>query len=245
MGLSWGSFVVSVFSCSYCYCKKVETFLYFHLDSITTLWYFFFFQLKTMITDLLQGCREDNLSRLELMSPLIELLWYPTLPFCFNLKSILLFIFHLLSRIFSLLQMLITCLCILSVDFTIFPRRYAKTETYGTSLVRFWHICLPLGSKLVISNCILHKQMDLGVGSFVLANAIVSRQARDVSSGWVILLTLLVVQHYVNLFHLFNLHCFRNWITGLKATAPLLLLGFIRLVTTSGVDYQVNKNSAP
>ncbi|KAL1200657.1 hypothetical protein V5N11_019842 [Cardamine amara subsp. amara] len=86
--------------------------------------------------------------------------------------------------------MLITCLCILAVDFTIFPRRYAKTETYGTSL------------------------MDLGVGSFVLANAIVSRQARDVSSG--------------------------NWITGLKATAPLLLLGFIRLVTTSGVDYQVH-----
>ncbi|KAG7620892.1 Phosphatidylinositol anchor biosynthesis protein PIGW/GWT1 [Arabidopsis suecica] len=86
--------------------------------------------------------------------------------------------------------MLITCLCILAVDFTIFPRRYAKTETYGTSL------------------------MDLGVGSFVLANAIVSRQARDVSSG--------------------------NWITGAKATAPLLLLGFIRLVTTSGVDYQVH-----
>ncbi|KAF2580604.1 hypothetical protein F2Q68_00001884, partial [Brassica cretica] len=56
--------------------------------------------------------------------------------------------------------------------------------------------------------------MDLGVGSFVLANAIVSRQARDVSSG--------------------------NWISGLKATAPLLLLGFIRLVTTSGVDYQVH-----
>ncbi|EFH44290.1 hypothetical protein ARALYDRAFT_354960 [Arabidopsis lyrata subsp. lyrata] len=86
--------------------------------------------------------------------------------------------------------MLITCLCILAVDFTIFPRRYAKTETYGTSL------------------------MDLGVGSFVLANAIVSRQARDVSSG--------------------------NWITGLKATAPLLLLALIRLVTTSGVDYQVH-----
>ncbi|CAA7050703.1 unnamed protein product [Microthlaspi erraticum] len=86
--------------------------------------------------------------------------------------------------------MLITCLCILAVDFTIFPRRYAKTETYGTSL------------------------MDLGVGSFVMANAVVSRQARDVSSG--------------------------NWITGLKATAPLLLLGFIRLVTTSGVDYQVH-----
>ncbi|XP_010538506.1 PREDICTED: uncharacterized protein At4g17910-like isoform X2 [Tarenaya hassleriana] len=86
--------------------------------------------------------------------------------------------------------MLITCLCILAVDFTIFPRRYAKTETYGTSL------------------------MDLGVGSFVLANAVVSREARDISSV--------------------------NWITGLKATTPLFLLGFIRLVTTRGVDYQVH-----
>ncbi|KFK37322.1 hypothetical protein AALP_AA4G241900 [Arabis alpina] len=95
--------------------------------------------------------------------------------------------------------MLITCLCILAVDFTIFPRMYAKTETYGTSL------------------------MDLGVGSFVLANAIVSRQARDVSSG-----------------SDFYLHCIRDWISGLKATAPLLLLGFIRFVTTSGVDYQVH-----
>ncbi|KAI8531008.1 hypothetical protein RHMOL_Rhmol11G0104300 [Rhododendron molle] len=87
-------------------------------------------------------------------------------------------------------MMVVTCLCILAVDFRIFPRRYAKTETYGTSL------------------------MDLGVGSFVLANSLVSRQAR----GFPLL----------------------KWKNALQSSSPLVVLGIGRLLSTAGVDYQVH-----
>ncbi|XP_057977065.1 uncharacterized protein At4g17910 isoform X2 [Malania oleifera] len=87
-------------------------------------------------------------------------------------------------------MMILTFLFILAVDFKIFPRRYAKTETYGVSL------------------------MDLGVGSFVIANALVSRQARNIAST--------------------------NWMSALQSTSPLILLGVGRLIFTGGVDYQVH-----
>ncbi|KAK8489747.1 hypothetical protein V6N11_041907 [Hibiscus sabdariffa] len=93
---------------------------------------------------------------------------------------------------YRVVTMVVAFLCILAVDFRIYPREFAKTETYGTSL------------------------MDLGVGSFVLMNAVTSRQARNISSSM------------------------SRWKAAFRSTTPLLLLGFARLVTTLSLDYQVH-----
>lgn len=59
---------------------------------------------------------------------------------------------------FRALTNIITAICILAVDFQIFPRKFAKTEVFGYSL------------------------MDTGVGLFILANALVAPEARDFST---------------------------------------------------------------
>ncbi|KAM9846511.1 phosphatidylinositol-glycan biosynthesis class W protein [Aulostomus maculatus] len=56
--------------------------------------------------------------------------------------------------IFRVMVNVKTAISILAVDFRVFPRRYAKTETYGTGV------------------------MDFGVGAFVLANGLVCPEAR-------------------------------------------------------------------
>lgn len=55
---------------------------------------------------------------------------------------------------FRVLVNIKTAISILAVDFSVFPRRYAKTETYGTGV------------------------MDFGVGAYVMANAMVCPEAR-------------------------------------------------------------------
>ncbi|KAI9318449.1 GWT1-domain-containing protein [Dichotomocladium elegans] len=91
--------------------------------------------------------------------------------------------------------MLVTCLAILAVDFPVFPRRFAKVETFGTSLAR----------------------MDVGVGSVVFSSGIVSSRAylpKETSSHWAALYK------------------------SMRSALPILILGFLRLVLTKGVDYQ-------
>ena len=87
-----------------------------------------------------------------------------------------------------------TAISILAVDFVVFPRRFAKTETYGTGL------------------------MDVGVGSFIISNAIVCRDARGTSvSGLSLILSIK---------------------KELRAVSLLLGLGLARFVAVKSTDYQ-------
>ena len=87
-----------------------------------------------------------------------------------------------------------TAIAILAVDFVIFPRRFAKAETYGSGL------------------------MDMGVGAFIISNAIVSPEARGIYSsdtGFIVAV-------------------FRS----LKSSLPLLVLGVMRFLSVKSTDYQ-------
>lgn len=84
----------------------------------------------------------------------------------------------------------LTFIAILAVDFQVFPRKFAKTETYGYGL------------------------MDLGAGSFCVSGGFVSWFARRMEDDG------------------------RRFHNVLAHSIPLLIMGFLRLFTTKGLEYQ-------
>lgn len=90
-------------------------------------------------------------------------------------------------------MLVLTSFAILAVDFPVFPRKYAKVETWGISL------------------------MDLGVGSFVFSNGIIS---------------------YIKLSKDWKESKFTKIKQSIKSTIVLMTLGLIRLVSVKVTGYQ-------
>ncbi|KAI5282885.1 Glucosaminyl phosphatidylinositol (GlcN-PI) nositol acylation protein [Ascosphaera aggregata] len=118
-------------------------------------------------------------------------------------------------------MLIITCLAILAVDFRIFPRRFAKVETWGTSL------------------------MDLGVGSFVFSGGIVSarqvlkekrRNAHDDDDDDdddAVTHTAAAAAETPPK----REHLTQRLLAATRHSVPLLVLGFVRLYSVKGLDY--------
>lgn len=67
--------------------------------------------------------------------------------------------------------MLMTCMDILAVDFQFYPRRFAKVETFGISLV------YKIYMYYLNDNAHTCLKMDLGVGSFVFSSGVVAARS--------------------------------------------------------------------
>lgn len=95
---------------------------------------------------------------------------------------------------FRAFVLIATAISILAVDFPIYPRRFAKAETFGTGI------------------------MDVGVGAFIVSNAIVAPEARNAGKKSTSLLSLLM--------------------KSLRSSSPLLVLGMLRCLAVKSTDYQ-------
>lgn len=109
-----------------------------------------------------------------------------------------------------------TILGILAVDFPIFPRSLAKCETFGVSLVHSF----PLHAYIHFNKS---GQMDLGVGSFVF------------SQGLVTAIPLLKDTTYLHA----PLKPKLESVT--RKMVPIILLGLLRVILVKGTEYPVRQ----
>ena len=75
--------------------------------------------------------------------------------------------------------MLITCIAILAVDFTIFPRHFVKTETYGIMILIMIISLLLLFYHFIIGISL----MDVGIGTFIISSSLTSKYARGLDNN--------------------------------------------------------------
>lgn len=103
---------------------------------------------------------------------------------------------HFLTH-FRVFTNIATVICILAVDFQVFPRRFAKTETFGRGL------------------------MDLGVGLFMIGNALVSPESRGKTPAS----------------HGKRTSALMNVTHTVTSCSPLLILGLMRVFFISRANY--------
>ncbi|XP_060823916.1 uncharacterized protein LOC132911324 [Bombus pascuorum] len=104
---------------------------------------------------------------------------------------------------------LLTAVCILAIDFHIFPRKFAKTEVFGYSL------------------------MDTGVGLFIFANALVAPEAKDyalkLEIGFFHTISKNIKQSARS--------CIPLLILGFSRTVAIEILGYQKHVTEYGIHW--------
>lgn len=103
----------------------------------------------------------------------------------------------------------LTVTAILAVDFHVFPRRFGKTETVGTSL------------------------MDLGAASFVIAAGMVSTRARTKFTTTTQNPSPTLHHQQPSKAHYY----YYSILPLLRKNGPLLFMGLLRLATHKGIDY--------
>ena len=113
--------------------------------------------------------------------------------------------------------LILTGICILAVDFPVFPRSNAKTELYGTGL------------------------MDVGVGAFLFVNALVlpMNRIKERYTGLLSLDTKVTGGKLPSLGDVISVVCRSTIISTIKHILPTIFLGVLRWVGNSAANYQV------